>query len=87
MLGVQILDLTRLLPGPLATMLLADWGADVLKIEDPDSPDEVRFYPPYTAGGQSAYYTALNRSKRSITLDLRRDIDKQRFWAIAKQQI
>lgn len=79
LLGVQILDLTRLLPGPLATMLLADWGADVLKIEDPDSPDEVRFYPPYTAGGQSAYYTALNRSKRSITLDLRRDIDKQRF--------
>lgn len=83
LLGVQILDLTRLLPGPLATMLLADWGADVIKIEDPDSPDEVRYYPPYV-NGQSAYYTALNRSKRSLALDLRQDAGKQRFLQLCQ---
>jgi alpha-methylacyl-CoA racemase len=77
--GIKILDLTRLLPGPLATMLLADWGADVIKIEDPAAPDEVRFYPPYTESGQSAYFLALNRSKRSLALDLRQAADKQRF--------
>lgn len=85
LMGVRILDLTRLLPGPLATMLLADWGADVLKIEDPNAPDEVRFYPPYTQTGQSAYFVALNRSKRSIALNLRDNADKQTFLTLCSQ--
>ncbi|MDX2285488.1 MAG: CoA transferase [Bacteroidia bacterium] len=67
LLGLRILDLTRLLPGPLATQMLADMGAEVIKIEHPDSPDYVRDAPPQQ-GGISAYFLALNRSKRSIFL-------------------
>lgn len=63
-----MLDLSRLLPAPLAGMLLADMGADVIKIERPSEPDYVRHYPPFV-NGQSAYYHALNRSKRSLALD------------------
>jgi len=68
--GVRILDLSRLLPGPYATMVLADLGADVIKIEDPRSGDPARWMPPL-AGSQSGCFHALNRNKRSATLDLR----------------
>ena len=61
LLGLRILDLTRLLPGPLGTMLMADMGADVIKIEDPGAPDYVRVYPPHV-NGESANYIAFNRS-------------------------
>jgi crotonobetainyl-CoA:carnitine CoA-transferase CaiB-like acyl-CoA transferase/putative sterol carrier protein len=67
--GIRILDLSRLLPGPLATLFLAELGAEVIKIEDPNSPDETRSYPPFQ-NGESAYYLALNRSKRSLALNL-----------------
>src|SRR6266849_6008199 len=63
--AIRILDLTRLLPGAYATMLLADLGADVIKIEDPRGGDGMR----RTAGG--LYFDRLNRNKRSVTLDLR----------------
>ncbi len=66
--GLRVLDLSRLLPAPLAGMLLADMGADVIKVERPSEPDYVRHYPPFI-DGQSAYYHALNRSKRSLALD------------------
>lgn len=68
--GVRILDLTRLLPGAYATLLLADLGADVIKIEDPRGGDPTRGFPP-RAGGTSVYFQVLNRNKRSVTLDLR----------------
>jgi alpha-methylacyl-CoA racemase len=68
--GVRVLDLTRLLPGAYATLLLADLGADVIKIEDPRGGDGMRTLPPL-AGGRNAYFEALNRNKRSVTLDLR----------------
>jgi len=68
--GVRILDLSRLLPGPYATMVLADLGADVVKIEDPRGGDPARWMPPL-AGAQSGHYHALNRNKRSATIDLR----------------
>lgn len=67
--GIRILDFSRLLPAPLTTMWLADMGADVIKIEDPASPDPIRQYPPFL-DGQSAYYLAVNRNKRSFTLNL-----------------
>src|SRR5262252_4291632 len=67
--GVRVLDLTRLLPGAYATLLLADLGADVIKVEDPRGGDGMRTLP--VAGGRSPYFEALNRNKRSITLDLR----------------
>ncbi|MEN6465781.1 MAG: CaiB/BaiF CoA-transferase family protein [Syntrophaceae bacterium] len=68
LVGTRVLDLTRLFPGPLATMLLAEMGAEVIKIEDPKSPDPMRMYPPFT-GSESALYLAVNRSKRSIAVD------------------
>ncbi len=73
--GVKILDLTRLLPGPFATMLLADLGADVLKVEDTGMGDYVRWAPPYHEGvddsAKSALFLALNRGKRSIRVNLK----------------
>jgi len=66
--GLKILDFTRLLPGPLATMLLADMGAEVIKIEAPKFYDYTRDFPPHK-GGESAGYLAFNRSKRSLSLD------------------
>ena len=68
--GVRVIDLTRLLPGAYATLLMADLGADVVKIEDPRGGDPSRTLPP-GAGGTSAYFRVLNRNKRSVTLDLR----------------
>lgn len=66
--GVKIIDFTRLLPGPLATMFLADMGADVIKVEDPDRPDYVRDFEP-KIGGTSMFYLSLNRSKRSLAVN------------------
>ena len=66
--GVKIIDFTRLLPGPLATMFLADMGADVIKVEDPDRPDYVRDFEP-KIDGMSMFYLSLNRSKRSLAVN------------------
>ncbi len=68
--GIRILDLTRLYPGPLGTMMLADMGADVIKVEDMNSPDYMRFYPPYIES-ESAGFIAVNRSKRSLAINLK----------------
>lgn len=67
---VRVLDLTRLLPGGYATLLMADMGADVVKVEEPGSGDYIRWMPPL-AGDASAAHLALNRNKRSITLNLK----------------
>ena len=76
--GIRILDLTRLLPGPLATQMLVDMGAEVIKIEDPKAPDYTRFMPPHHHGvGLS--YLALNRSKKSLSLNLSSPEGKQIF--------
>jgi formyl-CoA transferase len=72
--GLRVIDLTRILAGPYCTMLLGDLGADVIKIEVPDRGDDTRQWgPPFTAGGQSAYFLAANRNKRSLTLNLKSD--------------
>src|SRR4051812_4719628 len=68
--GIRILDLSRLLPGPFLTMILADLGADVVKVEDPKLGDYMRQIPP-ARGGMSGRYLAVNRGKRSIVLDLK----------------
>ncbi len=68
--GVKVLDLTRVLAGPLCTMLLGDLGADVLKVERPGHGDETREWgPPFDAEGRSAYYLSINRNKLGITAD------------------
>lgn len=69
--GVRIADLSRVLSGPYATMLLADLGARVDKVEQPGRGDDTRAWSPPEAGGESAYYLSLNRGKRSHALDLR----------------
>ncbi len=68
--GVRVLDLTRLLPGNYATMILTDLGADVVKVEEPVRGDPSRWVPPLT-GGEGALHLALNRGKRSVTVDLK----------------
>ena len=68
--GVRVLDLTRLLPGGYATLLLADLGAVVVKVEEPGRGDYLRWIPPLV-DGQSAGHRALNRGKRSVCLDLK----------------
>ena len=69
--SLRVLDFTTLLPGPYATLLLADLGADVVRIESPDRPDLMRLAPPYDDTGTSAGYAWVHRSKRSVTLDLK----------------
>lgn len=68
--GVKILDLTRVLAGPLATMVLGDLGADVWKVERPDGGDDTRGWGPPFVGEDAAYFLALNRNKRSVAIDL-----------------
>jgi alpha-methylacyl-CoA racemase len=70
--GLRVLDLTRLVPGGFATLMLADLGADVVKIEEPDRGDYMRWMPPM-AGEHSAGHAAFNRNKRSMTLNLKTD--------------
>src|SRR5439155_14045561 len=70
--GIRVLDLTRLLPGAYCTLLLADMGADVIKVEEPGAGDYMRWTPPLV-GGQSALFNAINRNKRSVTLNLKSD--------------
>ena len=81
--GIRILDLSRLLPGPLATQMMSDLGAEVIKIEDPKAPDYTRFFPPMK-GSQSIFYLSVNRSKKSITLDLKSEKGKQQFFDLVK---
>lgn len=68
--NLKVLDFTALLPGPFATMVLADLGADVVRVESPTRPDMVRLMPPYD-GDVSAWHGVLNRNKRSLALDLK----------------
>lgn len=71
--GIRVIDFSRVLAGPFCTMLLADYGADVVKVENPKGGDDTRQWGPPWAGELSAYYISINRNKRSITLDLKTD--------------
>lgn len=77
--GVRVVDLSRLLPGPLCTQLLCDLGAEVIKVEEPGMGDYTRAYPPLCADGSSAVFHALNRGKRSVVLDLKAPDEWSRF--------
>jgi crotonobetainyl-CoA:carnitine CoA-transferase CaiB-like acyl-CoA transferase len=69
--GCRVLDLSRVLAGPLATQILGDLGADVIKIERPGEGDDTRHWGPPFLGGDAAYYLSLNRNKRSVAVDLK----------------
>ncbi|GAC1392501.1 MAG: CaiB/BaiF CoA-transferase family protein [Ktedonobacteraceae bacterium] len=68
---IRVLDLSRLLPGAYASQMLADFGADVMKVEEPGSGDYGRYMPPHGSGGMSLFFLAINRNKRSTTLNLK----------------
>ncbi|UED87527.1 CoA transferase [Streptomyces profundus] len=76
--GITIVDLTRVLAGPYCTMILADHGARVIKVERPPNGDDARSYGPH-ARGRSAYFGSVNRNKESIALDLRSAQDREIF--------
>src|SRR6478736_4099061 len=73
--GIRVLDLSRILAGPYSTMQLADLGASVVKVESPAGDETRRWGPPFLDDGTATYYHAINRGKRSITLDLGRAED------------
>ena len=82
--GIRVLDLSRLLPGGFCSLLLADFGADVVKVEDTGMGDYIRWAPPYYEGphesARSALFLALNRNKRSIRLNLKTSAAARRCW-------
>lgn len=82
--GIRVLDLSRLLPGPFLTMVLADLGADVVKIEDPKVGDYLRVFPP-VKGGVAGRYLAVNRGKRSLALDLKAAAHVEAFLALVER--
>lgn len=82
--GVRILDLSRLLPGPFLTMVLADMGADVVKVEDPRVGDYLRAFPPAKAG-ISGRFLAVNRGKRSLALDLKEPAQRDAFLQMVER--
>ena len=78
--GVRVLDLSRMLAGPYGSMLLADMGAEVIKIEEPDGGDPMRVMgPPFLPDGESAYFLAINRNKKSVALDLTKPAGRDVF--------
>ncbi len=81
--GIRVLDLSRVLAGPYCTMMLADFGADVIKIEAPKVGDDSRAYGPFI-GKESAYFMSLNRNKRSITLNLKSQAQCDLFRELVK---
>src|SRR5437879_10047529 len=68
--GIRVVDLTRILAGPLCTMMLGDMGAEVVKIEPPGSGDDTRSWGPPFLAGEAAYFLGVNRNKRSLTLNM-----------------
>ena len=80
--GLRVLDLTRLLPGPYATQLLRDAGADVIKVEDTEQGDYARDSPPYSDRGVGALFDAVNRGKRSVSIDLKADAGRGAFYEL-----
>ncbi len=86
--GTRVLDLSRLLPGGFCSLLLADFGADVLKVEDTGMGDYIRWSPPYYEGAhesaRSALFLALNRNKRSIRLDLKHERGREALLRLVR---
>jgi formyl-CoA transferase/CoA:oxalate CoA-transferase len=84
--GVRVLDLSRMLAGPYGSMLLADQGAEVVKIEEPDGGDPMRVMgPPFLPDGESAYFLAINRNKKSVALDLTGEAGRRIFHELVAQ--
>jgi crotonobetainyl-CoA:carnitine CoA-transferase CaiB-like acyl-CoA transferase len=83
--GIRILDLTLIMAGPYCTLILGDLGAEVIKIEKPGEGEGSRGMPPYYFEGESAYFIAMNRNKKSMTLDLKSERGREIFYELAKK--
>jgi len=83
--GVRVLDLSQFLAGPYGSMILGDLGAEVLKIEIPGKGDGSREMPPHFVHGQSGYFLSMNRSKKSMTLDLKSPAGLEIFYALVRR--
>lgn len=82
--GLRVLDLSRVLAGPYCTMILADMGAEVIKIERPVEGDDSRAFAPFV-GEESAYFMSLNRGKKSVVLDFKNAKDMEIFWQLVEK--
>ena len=82
--GFRVLDLSRILSGPYCTMVLADFGAEVIKVERPGTGDDTRAWGPPFVEGESAYYLSINRNKRSITVDLGQEQGREIIYSLAR---
>jgi crotonobetainyl-CoA:carnitine CoA-transferase CaiB-like acyl-CoA transferase len=80
--GVRVVDLARVMTGPFCTMMLADMGAEVIKVERPGTGDDTRQWGPPFFEGEAAYYLSVNRNKRSIAIDLKSDGGKAALWRL-----
>jgi len=83
--GVRILDLTLIMAGPYCTLILGDLGAEVIKIEKPGEGEGSRGMPPYSFEGDSAYFIAMNRNKKSMTLDLKNEKGKENLLRVGEE--
>ncbi|MBI3988032.1 MAG: CoA transferase, partial [candidate division NC10 bacterium] len=81
--GIKVLDLSRILAGPFCSMILADLGAEVIKVEEPRKGDETRSWGPPFVGEESAYYLSINRNKKSIAIDLRQEAGREIVYRLA----
>ena len=82
--GIRVLDLTRALAGPFCTLMLGDYGADVIKIEMPGTGDDTRHWGPPFIGEESAYFLSINRNKRSLTLNFKEEKAREIFLKLAE---
>ena len=80
--GLRVIDLTRVMTGPYATMMLGDLGADVIKVEQPGKGDDTRGWGPPFIEGEASYYLSVNRNKRSLALDLKSDLGREALWRL-----
>jgi crotonobetainyl-CoA:carnitine CoA-transferase CaiB-like acyl-CoA transferase len=83
--GIKVLELSRTLAGPYASMLLGDMGADIIKVEQPEKGDELRHFTPPSWNDESCYFLATNRNKRSIAIDLKSPEGKEIVYKLVKQ--
>ena len=83
--GLRVVEFTHMVMGPTCGMILADMGAEVIKVEDPDGGDPMRAMgPPYLPDGDSAYFLAINRNKKSVVIDLTRDDGRAVFLDLVR---
>src|ERR1700681_972391 len=83
--GLRVLDLSRILSGPFATMIFADLGADVIKLENTTSGDDTREWAPPYQGDQSAYFLSVNRNKRGVAVDLKTERGREIALRLAER--